>query len=1026
MTDPIEQRIRPVPIEDELQSAYLDYAMSVIVSRALPDVRDGLKPVHRRVLYTMHEMGLTSTAALPQVRRHRRRGDGQVPPARRPVAVRRAGAPRPGLLAALPARGRPGQLRLGRRRPAGRDALHRGAHDRHRGGAAGGHRQGHRRLRRELRRHRACSRPCCPPSCPTCSSTARRASPWAWPPTSRRTTWARSTRATNALIDDPDLTTDQLCELRPGPGLPHRRHDLPLRPSGATPSPASGRSIDAIRDMYAHGRGRVVMQAQCAFEETRQGRTAIVVTELPYQVNKAALVEKIAELVKGGKIDGIAACRTSPAATACAWSSSARGTAAPRKVLNNLFKHTAAQAGLQRQHRGARRRPAPDAAAQGDPPAPHRLAPRGHPPSAPSSTSRRRATGPTSSKASRSRSTTSTRSSATIRAVGGRGRRARQDLMARFDLSEIQANAILEMQLRRLAALERKKIEDEYIAIIQLIAELEDILANPRRVLDIIKDENERAGAQVRRPASDAHREAAPTRSSRTRTSSPTRTSSSRSRAAATSSASRWSRTGARHAAARASSARGPSRRTRSATCSSPTPTTGRCSSPTVAGCSAPRSTPSRTPAARRRACPSSTSRASRWRPASACSRSSRCPTSRRATTWSWPPRWASSRRRPWSSSSGSARPASGPSPWPRTTPWPGSASRPGDDDVVLATAQGRIARFHENEVRPMGRDAAGVIGIRLARKGDQVVGMGVVTGGRGPAGADRDRLRQADAHPWLHDQASRRPGRRGSSRSRAPRPAWWPPSSWSTRRTRSCCSSAPAARSCARTCRVVSQHSSAARGVIVMRLNEGDSVAGIAVFRAGLAEQRGIDQNDPAGSAADDAGGEGPSLDGTAIGEQPRDVVRVRAQRSRDRDARPVPRQRQPGAGPQDRRATWTWHWATCEVFEFANENIFVKILDNVREHDVYLVQPTCSPGPEVDHGAADHDRRLQAGQRGAHHGGRAVLRLRPLGQEGPAAGAHHGAPHRGHDQRRGRRPAADHGPPPGPDPGLLQHPRG
>ena len=61
--------------------------------------------------------------------------------------------------------------------------------------------------------------------------------------------------------------------------------------------------------MYAHGRGRVVMQAQCAFEETRQGRTAIVATELPYQVNKAALLEKIADLVKGGKIDGIADLR---------------------------------------------------------------------------------------------------------------------------------------------------------------------------------------------------------------------------------------------------------------------------------------------------------------------------------------------------------------------------------------------------------------------------------------------------------------------------------------------------------------------------------------------------------------------------------------------------------------------------------------------------------------------------------------------------------------------------------------------
>ena len=75
-------KVRRIGIEDELRTSYLDYAMSVIVSRALPDVRDGLKPVHRRILYTMHEMGLTSGAGLPQVRRDRGRGDGQVPPTR--------------------------------------------------------------------------------------------------------------------------------------------------------------------------------------------------------------------------------------------------------------------------------------------------------------------------------------------------------------------------------------------------------------------------------------------------------------------------------------------------------------------------------------------------------------------------------------------------------------------------------------------------------------------------------------------------------------------------------------------------------------------------------------------------------------------------------------------------------------------------------------------------------------------------------------------------------------------------------
>ena len=110
-----------------MRTAFLDYAMSVIVSRALPDVRDGLKPVHRRVLFGMNELGLRPDPRARQVLADRRRGDGQLPPARRRVDLRHARAPRAGLLDALPARRRPGQLRLGRRRPAGGDALHRGA-----------------------------------------------------------------------------------------------------------------------------------------------------------------------------------------------------------------------------------------------------------------------------------------------------------------------------------------------------------------------------------------------------------------------------------------------------------------------------------------------------------------------------------------------------------------------------------------------------------------------------------------------------------------------------------------------------------------------------------------------------------------------------------------------------------------------------------------------------------------------------------------------------------------------------------
>ena len=120
----------PIAIEEEMKSSFMDYAMSVIVARALPDARDGLKPVHRRILYAQHELNNTWNRAVHQVRARGRRRARQVPPARRHRGLRRAGAHGAGLLDALPARRRPGQLRLGRRRSAGGLALHRVPHAR--------------------------------------------------------------------------------------------------------------------------------------------------------------------------------------------------------------------------------------------------------------------------------------------------------------------------------------------------------------------------------------------------------------------------------------------------------------------------------------------------------------------------------------------------------------------------------------------------------------------------------------------------------------------------------------------------------------------------------------------------------------------------------------------------------------------------------------------------------------------------------------------------------------------------------
>ena len=144
-----------VAITHEMKTAYLDYAMSVIVSRAIPDLRDGLKPVHRRILLRHARGRQHPRQAVPQVRPPRRRRDGQVPPARRFRDLRRARADGAGLLDVGAADPRPGQLRLDGRRQSGGHALHRGPAGARRAVPAGRHRQGYGRLPGQLRRQGA-------------------------------------------------------------------------------------------------------------------------------------------------------------------------------------------------------------------------------------------------------------------------------------------------------------------------------------------------------------------------------------------------------------------------------------------------------------------------------------------------------------------------------------------------------------------------------------------------------------------------------------------------------------------------------------------------------------------------------------------------------------------------------------------------------------------------------------------------------------------------------------------------------
>ena len=183
--------IEPIEIQEEMERSFLDYAMSVITSRALPDARDGLKPVQRRILYGMYAEGMRPD------RPHRKCANavgevmGKYHPHGDQRDLRRAGAHGAGLLAALPAHRRARQLRLAQRPARGR-ALHRSAPLAARDGAARRDRRGHRRLRRNLRRAQPRAAEVLPARSRTCWSTAAAASRSAWPRTSRRTTCARS------------------------------------------------------------------------------------------------------------------------------------------------------------------------------------------------------------------------------------------------------------------------------------------------------------------------------------------------------------------------------------------------------------------------------------------------------------------------------------------------------------------------------------------------------------------------------------------------------------------------------------------------------------------------------------------------------------------------------------------------------------------------------------------------------------------------------------------------------------------
>ena len=831
-------RVLPIRIEDEMRQAYLDYAMSVIVSRALPDVRDGLKPVQRRILYTMHEMGLTSGAGYRKcaaivgdvMGKYHPHGDVSIYDA----LVRLA-------------------QDFSMRYPLVDGQGNFGSVD---GDPAAAMRYTEARMTAisaemltdiekdtvdfadnydGTKREPAILPGRLPNLLVNGSSGIAVGMATNIPPHHL----GEIVTATISLIENPELTVDDLCEHIKGPNFP----------TGATifryeqqRNALTGQQerVDAIRHMYANGRGRVVMRAVCAFEETRGNRIAIVVTELPYQVNKAQLVEKIADLVGAKKLDGIADLRDESDRDGMRLVIECKRDANPHKVLNNLFKHTTLQLAFNMNM---------VALVEGQPQTLPLKAVLQHYIDYRRVVVRRRTEYDLARARERAHILEGLKKAldnldAVIRTI--RESRdveaAKQNLIAGFDLSDLQAQAILDMRLARLAALERQKIEDEYRQVIELIGELEDILANPRRIDELIKDElrtlrTKYAGQRRTRIADDASREM--TDEDLIADEDVVITVSGRGyiKRQPLATYRRQARGGKGIIGAKTVEEDALEHLLVANTHDWALFFTnrGRVFSSKV----------HQIPDASRTAkgMPIINLEGVQVEPGEVPMATITLPDFERGGYLVLATRGGVIKKTPLEQfekvrSSGIIAitlAADDELAWVDVTT--------GHDDVILATVQGRLARFSETEVRAMGRVAAGVIGIRLARAGDHVVGMSVVqpnadllvlteTGyGKRVRLADFRRKHRGGQGVQLISLEGRKTGGVAAVEQVEETDEELLLISHGGQVVRTEVAS-------------INRYSSSARGVIVMRLNEGDQVAGIAVFRAGLAEHRAMGDN--------------------------------------------------------------------------------------------------------------------------------------------------------------------------------------
>lgn len=464
-------KLQNVEIVKEMQESYLNYAMSVIVQRALPDVRDGLKPVHRRILYAMNEIGLTHSAKYRKsatvvgevLGKYHPHGDSPVYDAMVRLAQDFAlryplvdGQGNFGSIDGDP----PAAMRYTEARLA----------------------EIANELLADIDKDTVDWMD---------NFDATRKEPWVLPAKLPNLLLMGSSgiavgMATNIpphnlvevvdglihLINNPDSPLEEIMKFIKGPDFPT---------GGAI------FDINEITNAYATGKGRIVMRAKAEIEEDRGGRFKIIITEIPYQVNKSQLIARIATLVKEKKLEGISDLRDESDRSGMRIMIELKRDARPQNILNQLYKHTPLQLAFNVNT---------VALVDGTPQTltlkqvlteyiRHRQ-----------KVVTRRTQFELNQAKARAHILEGLKIAldhldAVIKTIreSSDADTAKSNLMTNFKLTDIQAQAILDMQLRRLAALERKKIEDEYKEVLKTIAYLEELLASPKKILGVIEKE---------------------------------------------------------------------------------------------------------------------------------------------------------------------------------------------------------------------------------------------------------------------------------------------------------------------------------------------------------------------------------------------------------------------------------------------------------------------------------------------------------------------------------------------------------